>query len=176
LAYPSIYPRTFLTSYPSLRSTLHLYIMSFYHRVLPSYRTFLHSNFTSSLSHLYLTSLTPSLSLSPHFTSLHPPSFIPNPLQPSFLNPLLPSIPSPILPSYHPTTLTISTHYTTALHHTPLSVSLGIFGKIKSTVDGEEQVRLSPEFFMLPDSYAVIVILDNILISKVKGYGITHQF
>lgn len=83
--------------------------------------------------------------------------------------------PLPLL-SYHPNTLTISMHYTAALHHTPLSVSLGIFGKIKSTVDGDEQVRSSPEFFMLPNSYAMIFILNIILISKVQGHGDTHQF
>ena len=31
-------------------------------------------------------------------------------------------------------------YYIAALHHTPLSVSLGIFGKIKSTIEGDEQV------------------------------------
>ena len=66
-------------------------------------------------------------------------------------------------------------HHTAALHHTPLSVSLGIFGKIKSTVDGDEQVRLSPEFFMLPNSYAMIFNLDFILSSEVQGYGITKS-
>jgi hypothetical protein len=67
-------------------------------------------------------------------------------------------------------------HHTAALHHTPLSVSLGIFGKIRSTIDGDEQVRFSTEFFMLPNNYTMIIILDIILISKVQGYGVTHQF
>lgn len=85
---------------PTLYITSVYYNLLVHHCILLSYRTFLHHNFTSSLYHLYLTSISPSLSLSLHFTLLHPPS-LPPPLQPSFLHPLRPSIPSPILTSQH---------------------------------------------------------------------------